>query len=139
MRTRLTRIAGSLGVLALAGLAGSVFAPATAQAPTLAMLAGLDRGEWQVRFRDGSGSRSICLRTGQELIQLRHREPGCNRYVVEDEANQVTVQYSCQGNGYGRTSIRRESASLVQVESQGIAGGKPFQFTAEARRTGACR
>lgn len=119
--------------------AAIVFTPAIAQAPSLAMLDGLERGEWQLRFRGGEATRRICLRTGQELIQLRHRDPGCSRYVVEDGANEVTVQYSCPGNGYGRTSIRRETASLVQVESQGIADGKPFQFTAEARRTGACR
>ena len=59
--------------------------------------------------------------------------------MVEDAAGEVTVQYSCPGDGYGRTNIRRESGSLVQIESQGIADGRPFQFTAEARRTGACR
>lgn len=112
-------------------------APAVAQAPSLAMLDGLDKGEWQVRFRDSDGSQRICLRSGRELIQLRHAA-NCSRYVVEDSANAVTVQYSCQSKGYGRTSIRRETTSLVQVESQGIVDGKPFQFTAEARRTGRC-
>ncbi len=139
MGSKLGRMGTTACALALALGATFAFAPAVAQAPALAMLDGLERGEWQLRFRDGGESRRICLRSGRELIQLRHSESGCNRYVVEDGANQVTVQYSCQGNGYGRTSIRRESASLVQVESQGIAGGKPFQFTAEARRTGPCR
>lgn len=114
-------------------------APAAAQVGPLAMLDRLDRGEWQIRTRDGGEQRRICLRSGQELIQLRHRQGGCSRYVVEDNAGAVTVQYSCPGDGYGRTSIRRESATLAQVESQGIADGRPFQFTAEARRVGACR
>lgn len=125
---------------ALAGLliAGTML-PVAAQAPSLAMLDRLERGEWQVRFRDSGEQRRVCLRTGRELIQLRHRDPDCSRYIVEDGLGQVTIQYSCPGNGYGRTSIRRESASLAQVESQGIADGKPFQFTAEARRIGPCR
>ncbi len=113
-------------------------AVALAQA-SLAMLEGLDRGGWEVRFRDGSEARKVCVRSGRELIQLRHADSGCNRFVVEDGAQAVTVQYTCRGNGYGRTSIRKESPGLVQIESQGIAGGKPFQFSAEARRTGACR
>ena len=58
--------------------------------------------------------------------------------VVEDGARDVTVQYTCRGNGYGRTHIRKETGTLVQIDSQGISGGKPFQFTAEARQTGRC-
>jgi len=112
-------------------------APAIAQA-SLAMLDTLDRGGWEVRFRDGSSVRKVCVRTGREFIQLRHTEGGCNRFVVEDEATNVTVQYTCRGNGYGRTHIRKESGGLVQIDSQGIAGGQPFQFTAEARQTGSC-
>lgn len=112
-------------------------APAIAQT-SLAMLDSLNRGAWEVRYRDGSGTRRICVKSGRELIQLRHRESGCNRFVVEDGANEVTVQYTCRGNGYGRTNIRKESTALVQIDSQGIADGKPFQFSAEARHTGSC-
>ena len=113
--------------------------PAAAQAPSLAMLDRLDRGEWEVRFRDGDASRRVCLRSGRELIQLRHTDRGCSRYVVEDSASQVTVQYTCKGNGYGRTSIRFESRTLAQLDTQGIVRGLPFQATAEARRVGNCR
>lgn len=119
--------------LFLAGL------PATAQAPSLAMLDGLEKGQWEVRYRDGSQSGRVCLRSGQELIQLRHGSTaGCSRFVVDDAPTAVTVQYTCRGNGYGRTTVRRESASLVQIESQGIHGGMPFNFSAEARRVGTC-
>lgn len=103
------------------------------------MLGSLDRGGWELRYRDGSPPRNICVRSGREFIQLRHRESGCNRFVVEDGNSEVTVQYTCAGNGYGRTHIRRESSSLVQIDSQGIVDGRPFQFSAEARRTGSCR
>ena len=128
-----------VGVFAAIGMIALALAiPAAAQSDSLAMLGGLTKGEWTIKHRDGSQDRKVCVRTGQELIQLRHRESGCSRFVVEDGANKVTVQYTCPGNGYGRTNIRKESGALVQIESQGIASGLPFQFAAEARRTGSC-
>lgn len=118
----------------------AVFAiPALAQSDGLAMLGSLTKGEWTIKFRDGTPSRKICVRTGNELVQLRHTGSSCSRYVVEDGVSKVTVQYTCRGNGYGRTNIRRETAYLAQIQSQGIESGLPFQFDAEARRTGTCR
>lgn len=122
--------------LLLAGLA--IASPGQAQTKTLAMLDDLSKGEWTLRYRDGSSIRKVCLRKGDELIQLQHSDANCSRFVVDDKANSVTVQYTCRGNGYGRTSIRRETNSLIQIESQGIEGGLPFEFQAEARRTGVC-
>ena len=121
-------------ILCLSGIA----MPTVAQTSKLAMLDSLAKGEWTVRFRDGSAQRKICVKDGQELIQIRHSGPRCNRFVVDDAASTVTVQYTCAGNGYGRTSIRRETSNLVQIESQGFVGGQPFEFLAEARRTGSC-
>jgi len=109
-----------------------------AQGKGLAMLGALTKGEWTIKQRDGAPDRKICLRSGAELIQIKHQENGCNQFVVEDGAARVTVQYTCPGNGYGRTSIRRETGTLVQIESQGIHDGMPFQLVAEARRTGSC-
>ena len=131
------RLTFGLTGAALAAILGLVV-PAGAQSGGLAMLGNLAKGEWTIRYRDGSPERKICVRSGLELIQLRHSDRNCSRFVVEDEASRVTVQYTCPGNGYGRTNIRRESGSLVQIESQGIVSGLPFQFNAEARRTGSC-
>ncbi len=134
-------IQGTFAALALIGV-GSIMLmevpQAAAQPQGLAMLGGLAKGEWTVKHRDGSPDRKVCVRSGQELIQLRHPEGGCSQFVIEDAAAKVTVQYTCPNNGFGRTNIRRETNSLVQIESQGIADGLPFQFTAEARRTGRC-
>lgn len=132
---RMPKKSGALGGALLAVLA----IPALAQSNSLAMLGSLTKGEWTITFRDGSASRKVCVRNGQELIQIRHMGSNCNRYIVEDATSKVTVQYTCKGNGYGRTNIRRETNSLVQIESQGIESGLPFQFEAEARRTGSCR
>jgi hypothetical protein len=111
--------------------------PLAAAGPELAMLAGLTKGKWEVRVR-GEGVRNVCLRSGPEFIQIQHTEAGCSRFVVDDTATDVTVQYTCRGNGYGRTHVRKESAKLVQIDSTGIRGGMPFDITAEARHVGSC-
>lgn len=124
-----------------AALAGSVAfgVPAASQRPALAMLDQIDAGRWEIRLLDGSRrAYPICLDNGRKLIQLRHEALNCDRLVVDDRADQVTVQYTCRGRGYGRTSIRRETGRLVQIETQGIADGLPFEFAAEARRMGNC-
>ena len=113
-------------------------APLEAQAPELAMLDALTKGAWNLRIRDDGSQQRICVRDGREFIQLRHRQPGCSRIVVEDGADEVVVQYTCRGSGYGRTTIRREGNALVQIRSQGIAGDTPFSFSAEARHNGGC-
>ncbi len=120
--------------------AGAAFAaPAGGQRTSLAMLDGLDSGRWELRVRGAAGqAEQICLNSGRRLIQLRHPDSVCDRVIVEDDLNEVTVQYTCRGRGYGRTHIRRETDRLVQIDSQGVAGGLPFAFSAEARRTGDC-
>lgn len=131
-----------LRALALGGFSvGAVLwfaAPGLAQGNGLTMLGTLAKGEWTIKQRGAAPARKICVQSGAELIQIMHREAGCNQFVVEEGAGRVTVQYTCRGNGYGRTSIRRETASLVQIESQGIHEEMPFQLAAEARRTGSC-
>ena len=113
-------------------------APIVAQAAELGMLETLAKGGWSLLIRDDGSQQRICVRDGRELIQIRHKQPGCSRFVVTDNASEVVVQYTCRGNGYGRTSIRRESNSLVQIQSQGIYDGTPFEFSGEARHSGSC-
>lgn len=125
-------------IAALVAVSGTG-AALSAQGNALAMLKGLQRGQWVVTMHDGGPARTVCLGDTAQLVKLRHAGSTCSRFVVEDSPDKVTVQYTCKGNGYGRTSLRKETKALVQIESQGIEGGRPFQFKAEARRTGACR
>jgi hypothetical protein len=127
------RIVICLTALAAAGAAW-------AQASELSLLDRLERGNWSLTYRsDDAGPGRICVATGREIIQLRHSRLNCRSVVVEDTPHAVTVQYSCPGNGYGRTHIRRESDRLVQIDTQGIENGSPFAFAAEARWVGACQ
>jgi hypothetical protein len=117
--------AATLG-LTMSGVAG---------ARQVTSLATLDRGEWELRPRSGAPER-VCLRDGRQLIQLRHPRQVCESVIVTDEPHDVTVQYTCRGNGYGRTHIRPETDRLVQIDTQGIVDGLPFNFEAEARWVG---
>jgi len=128
--------------LAAAALMGALLASGAgaAQAPGggLQMLSQLERGRWEIRVRGERSVHSLCIGDQRRLIQLRHPDLPCERLVLEDSASSVTVQYICRGHGYGRTHIRRESAQLIQVESQGIAEGLPFEISAEGRRVSGC-
>lgn len=128
------------GSLAIAGVFALALAPVgKAQDTRLAVFDGIEKGQWSIRFRDGSPSRSICVRSGRELLKLKHGNTGCSNVIVANEPDMATVQYSCSGDGYGRTTIRRETRTLLQLSSQGIADERPFQVFAEARYKGACQ
>lgn len=112
--------------------------PTAAVAPDFPALARLQDGLWELRFRDGSPSRRICWHDPWRLIQLQHPDLACDRLVIENTPDSTQVQYTCKGKGYGRTAIRRESAQLFQLDTQGLAGGLPFVMTGEGRRLGDC-
>lgn len=121
--------------------AGAMLAawPVAAQGPGLAMLGQLERGEWQLRERGSTAApRTLCLGDARQFIQLRHERASCSRYTIEDTPEAVTVHYTCAGAGHGRTTIRRETNRLVQIDTQGIINGSPFSDEFEARRTGSC-
>lgn len=124
-------------VLLALGIASATAVPA--QAPSLAMLDRLEKGSWQLRER-GSDSvqQTLCLGDARRLIQIYHPRQSCSRYIIEDTPGSVTVHYTCPGAGHGRTTIRSETNRLVQIDTQGIADGRPFSQAIEARRVAAC-
>lgn len=123
----------------LAAVAAAVAVPASGQRPALAMLDQLEAGRWELHVRGPGGSvERLCFRDARRLIQLRHPADNCERLIIDDKPSDITVQYTCRGRGYGRTHIRKETGRLAQIETQGIANGLPFSFTAEARRIGDC-
>lgn len=103
------------------------------------MLDQLEAGRWELRHGEpGSAVERLCLRDGRQLIQLRHPQQKCDRFIISDQSNDVTIQYTCHGKGYGRTHIRRITEDVLRIETQGIVGGSPFNFVAEGRRVGEC-
>lgn len=102
----------------------------------------LDRirpGRWLIeRPAPEAGTAQLCVHGGAGLVQLRHQGEQCRSVVVEDSLRKVTIQYACPGNGYGQTTIRLAGPDAARIETQGVAQGRPFAFTASARRTGDC-
>lgn len=134
---RLRHLSRPVRLLAVGSGLALIGLPLAASPPELGMLTGLAKGKWELRVR-GEGSRTVCVRKGPEFIQIKHADSRCSRFIVDDAPTDVTVQYTCRGNGYGRTHIRKESDKLVQIDSTGIHNGAPFDLSAEARHVGSC-
>ncbi|MFN3817991.1 DUF3617 domain-containing protein [Blastomonas sp.] len=126
-----------LAVPALAVGIASVSAPA--QGPELAMLDKVQPGLWQLKERGSSDAADkVCVRDPRKLLQLRHKDAQCSRFVLSDTPDEVTVTYRCTAGGSGRTTIRYEGRGLIQIDSQGIAQNSPFAFAKEGRFMGTC-
>lgn len=121
------------------GLGFALAAAAPAQGPSLAALNAIQPGRWQLRDVDSGEKLSLCVPDPRALIQLRHPGAQCSRFVVEDLPHSVTVHYTCPSAGHGRTVISVESARLIELRTQGIADGAPFDVNYEGRRAGSCR
>lgn len=127
------------GLLCLSTGGGAV---AYAQGGDLSLLDSLERGQWQLRAvgggASGAATSQICLGDPVRLTQIQHGNASCSYYVVRSQPNSVTVSYSCNGQGQGLTTIRKESNRLIHIQSQGIRNNSPFSFSVEGRKIGAC-
>lgn len=133
-------------LLALIGAAiiGSI-TPLVA-APALAMVQGditwfgkVKTGLWEIKDRrSGELVDKVCVRDTKQLLQLRHTGPLCQRKVLRQDDSHAYVYYQCGPKGHGYTNVILESSGLMQITSQGLYDNSPFQFSAEARRIGAC-
>ena len=128
-----------VGALILAG-AAALSLPAAATAPPLQALAKLEKGRWQVREMDGATeTASLCLGDPAALLRFEHRAVGgCSSEVVENAASSATIQYSCNGQGFGHSQLRVETPRSVRVQTQGMSNGRPFSYRLQAQRIGAC-
>jgi hypothetical protein len=136
---RQLKLAGLATLIALGtGGAALAFGPGD----SVDLLQSIERGLWQLRAT-GSGSaglsaNQLCVADPKQLVQIQHGATPCSHYIVRSSANSVTISYSCKGAGQGLTTIRKESARLLQIQSQGIKNSAPFSFTVEGRRAGGC-
>jgi hypothetical protein len=136
----LRRIFTLLGFGVGVGLALASLGASATNARPMGMLKALDLGGWQLRTRGAAGrTQNLCIRSGREFIQLRHPGLDCSYTIVDDKPTELTVHYTCRGQGFGRTHLRMETSRLMQIESQGVVRGKPFSFVGEARKSGPCQ
>jgi hypothetical protein len=102
----------------------------TSVQPGLWSIHALDRGESDVP--------AFCVADTTRLLQFRHPGATCSRFVIADTAHVATIQYSCPGAGWGRTTVRIISPEQLRLDTQGIAANAPFALAAEAHRVGDC-
>ena len=115
----------SLGLLLMAGLPLACGSEPCARRTAWQCWAGLAKGEWTIKHRDGSPGRKICVRSGQELIQIKPTaRQDATSLVVETACPGVTVQYTCPGNGYRTHQHSRENRD---TRADGNAG-HPFRI-----------
>ncbi|MBA3878519.1 MAG: hypothetical protein C0500_02245 [Sphingobium sp.] len=120
-------------------LGGVVLTAAGSSKPSLHVLGAIEHGQWELREQGvTSAPRTLCLGDPDALVQIQHAQQQCARFVVDDQPMAGIVTYDCKGAGRGRTVIRAESPRLIHVDTQGLAGGAPFDMSFEGRRTGAC-
>jgi hypothetical protein len=98
--------------------------------PGLWSIHALDRGESDVP--------AFCVSDPTRLLQFRHPGQNCSRFIIADTPRVATIQYSCPGAGWGRTSVRILSPGQLRLDTQGIADNAPFALAAEAKRIGDC-
>ena len=134
------RVAMATGLcLAGAGLVGALAVGASAGGPTLAAVARIEPGLWQLKATGSDAPpRNLCIADAAVLIQYGHGNAQCQRYVIADEPNLATVHYTCPGTGHGQTSVKVTTPRNFTLETQGILNGAPFDEQYEARRTGVC-
>ena len=128
-----------LAALAAAAGLGAGAAAATAAAGPIA-LSRLGLGRWQLHEIGSTDTpRLLCMRDPVQMIQLYHPGIQCTHFTIDDAPDRTTIHYTCQGRGYGRTSITVENANLIRLDTQGIdPAGQPFEIVYEGRRTGDC-
>ena len=121
-------------MVAALGIATGVAAAGPAALDTLGL------GRWQLHeIGSADAPRLLCVHNPLQMIQLFHPGVQCTRFTIDDAPDHVTIHYTCQGRGYGRTTITLENPNLIRLDTQGIdPAGQPFDVVYEGRRTGAC-
>lgn len=126
-------------VAGLACCAGAVLATGPTKAPPVAVVADFPVGQWQLReVGSTQPAKAMCIADADVLIQLKHPGLQCTRFVIDDSARTATLHYTCPGAGHGRTTIKLESRKAFHLDTQGVAGGSPFDTGYDATRIGDC-
>lgn len=126
-----------------AGCAALVMAGATtAAAPdpgASVALSRIERGQYEIsEVGSTAPPRSVCVADPAILLQMQHPGAACARFVMADGPDGTTVSYRCPSGGHGRTVVTVTTPRSFDIDTQGIAGGAPFDLNYQGRRVGAC-
>ena len=120
-------------------LAGMTMAGAAviAAPPKPAALAQAAPGLWEVAGYPGAKEPAReCVADLAQLAQYEHRRQRCTSSLVSDRPPSTTIEYSCQGGGFGRSTLTMITPRSLRVETQGISDNLPFNYVLQARRVG---
>jgi hypothetical protein len=115
-------------------------APPVPVIPALAVLnGGFTPGRWEVRSVDSpkGPSRTLCIASAEAFL-MGGRSGQCRFTIISDGPSEAVVTYRCDGGLSGRTDVRRDTAGLYTLGTQGVERGLPFGAREEWRRTGTC-
>lgn len=111
--------------------------PAVA-APSLRALSNWQPGQWQSKGSGGQAPVSMCLQSPDLLLLAGRANASCRFSTIEDATNAAVVTYQCSEGRQGRTELRRDTAELYTINTQGLEGGRPFAGRTEWKRLGSC-
>jgi len=125
------------GVAALV-MTGAMTAAAPEPGPSVA-LSRIERGQYDITVVGSTApARSVCIADAAILLQMQHPGAACTRLVMADTPDSTTVNYTCSSGGHGRTVVTITTPRSFDIDTQGIAGGAPFDLNYQGRRVGAC-
>lgn len=92
-----------------AGVASAAYGLARQDGPN--MLDSLNRGMWKFRAvgggPTGAAINRICLGDASKLAQIQHLDFDCKQFIIRSSPSEITISYSCIGQGHGMTNIRK--------------------------------
>jgi len=115
----------------------AVAATSLAAAANAPVLAGVSGGIWEVSGNKAPPTR-VCAADPLQLASYEHRGTTCSRTLVRGSAASAIVTYSCSNGGFGQSTISLITPRSLHIETQGISGGAPYNYTLEAHRVGDC-
>ena len=123
--------------LLFVAVAAIVAVSAAAAVPSA--LRGVAAGRWDLsRSATGENPVRLCVSEIASLAQFEHRGQACTRVVLSDKPGEVVIHYTCPAGDFGRTKMTVLTPRSLRLNTQGIRGGEPFDYTLHARRAGNC-
>jgi hypothetical protein len=110
----------------------------TGAAAPSAGIKGANGGLWEIEGLPGGKTVRQCFADPALLARIEHRGLPCSQSLVSVAGTSETFRYNCPGSGFGQAKLTLITPRSLRVETQGISGGLPFNYVAQARRIGNC-
>lgn len=117
----------------------ALMAAAPGGTPSLAAVARIEAGQWQIKTVGSDASpRSVCVADPVALLHYGRRALACEHNVTTNDTDLAVVRFRCPGSGSGSATLRVATPRAFNLELQGLDGGLPYEESYEAHRLGEC-